>query len=108
MMPPIEHTAIEIQFRTSLCNELSLGISFAKFDQQGAENGCCRQSDRHFANLYIGKHPVATGWLQTICFINFFIYRRKVSNFSIMLLLGRLCQLTKNNLMKEVQTDFSE
>ena len=33
--------------------ELSLGTSFAKVDRLGAENGCCRQTDRHYGNLYI-------------------------------------------------------
>ena len=28
------------------------------------------------------KRPVATGWLQTICFIDLFICKRKVSYFS--------------------------
>ena len=31
------------------------------------------------------KRPVATGWLQTICVIMFFMCRRKVSNFNVFL-----------------------
>ena len=37
----------------------------------------------HHAQCFlINKRPVATGWLQAICFINVFICTKKVSNFS--------------------------
>ena len=34
------------------------------------------------AHLFKKAVPFATGWLQTICFINVFICKRKVGNFS--------------------------
>ena len=77
MEPPIRPIEYNL-----LGYELYYGISLAMFGRLTAEKGSCKQTDRNNENLYMDKRPDATGWLQTICFNNFFIRKGKVSNFS--------------------------
>ena len=49
----IHCTALIILSPPFLGQELSFGTSFAKVHRLGAVNGCCKQIDRHYTNLYI-------------------------------------------------------
>ena len=59
---------VRIQSGPSPGNYLSFGTSFSKVCQLGAVNNCVTHTVT--MSIYIYKRSVATGWLQTICFIN--------------------------------------